>query len=392
MAAIDTTVEEICAAATFDARIAEIRKIPGKHGTDDRPAIFAQVARRLYVPDLTPDFAYIHQLDFYDEPHFHRSYEAASAGTAGFTRTDEATLAACLREAPESLLTFRVIVGLTRDEFAHATRMVEPEAGLSGSVVDGVERRGTALPRARADLLAATLSQIMDGSLFGGAAGDVHTKQDIKADTAAGWSSVERFAADGVPYWQYLHQRHVGGAFRQLLEATSTKRGDIIEDAVEALFVAHGVPFLRTGSHHQADIADRFGLEVRPAPDFVLFDAASDTLMAILECKGANDGGTARDKALRFGRLKSESMRLGGVPVMAVLGGIGWQRVNDTLGPVVADTDGRVFTMSTLDRMLTVAPVPQLIGTAPAPAPVQAPVDEPEPPPTLDLELEDRSP
>lgn len=73
MASIEKTVEDICSASTFDARIAEIRKIPGKHGTDDRPAIFAQVARELYVPDLTPDFAYIHQLDFYDEPHFQRS-------------------------------------------------------------------------------------------------------------------------------------------------------------------------------------------------------------------------------------------------------------------------------------------------------------------------------
>ena len=365
MASIEKTVEDICSASTFDARIAEIRKIPGKHGTDDRPAIFAQVARELYVPDLTPDFAYIHQLDFYDEPHFQRSYEAASKGTAGFTLTDEATLATCLRESPESLLTFRVIVGLTRDEFAHATKMVDPAAGLTGGVVDGVERRGTALTQARAELLAKTLTEIMDGSLFGGASGDVHTKQDIKADTASGWSSVEHFATQGVPYWRYLHQRHFGGAFRQLLDATSTKRGDIIEDAVEALFATNGVPFLRTGAHNQGDIADRFGLEVRPAPDFVLFDAASDTLMAILECKGANDGGTARDKALRFAKLKAESMRLGGVPGMAVLGGIGWQRVNDTLGPVVADTDGRVFTMSTLNQMLTVAPLPQLVGTAP---------------------------
>lgn len=364
MASIEKTVEDICSASTFDARIAEIRKIPGKHGTDDRPAIFARVARELYVPDLTPDFAYIHQLDFYDEPHFHRSYEAASKGTAGFTLTDEATLTACLFQSPESLLTFRVIVGLTRDEFAHATKMVDPAAGLTGSVVDGVERLGTALTQVRAELIAKTLTEIMDGSLFGGASGDVHTKQDIKADTTSGWSSVEHFATHGVPYWRYLHQRHFGGAFRQLLDATSTKRGDIIEDAVEALFATNGVPFLRTGAHNQGDIADRFGLEVRPAPDFVLFDAASDTLMAILECKGANDGGTARDKALRFAKLKAESMRLGGVPVMAVLGGIGWQRVNDTLGPVVADTDGRVFTMSTLNQMLTVAPLPQLVGTA----------------------------
>jgi len=85
-----------------------------------------------------------------------------------------------------------------------------------------------------------------------------------------------------------------------------------------------------------------------------------DTLRALLECKGANDGGTARDKALRFERLRDESVRLGGVPLIAVLGGLGWTRVNDTLGPVVRDCDGRVFSVSNLDEMLTVAPFPAL--------------------------------
>jgi hypothetical protein len=82
----------------------------------------------------------------------------------------------------------------------------------------------------------------------------------------------------------------------------------------------------------------------------------------MLECKGANDGGTARDKALRFARLREESIRLGGIPLLAVLGGLGWTRVNDTLGPVVRDCDGRVFTIATLPEMLTVQPFPSLIG------------------------------
>ena len=73
----------------------------------------------------------------------------------------------------------------------------------------------------------------------------------------------------------------------------------------------------------------------------------------MLECKLTNDGGTARDKALRYGRLREESVRLGGIPLLAVLGGLGWTRVNDTLGPVVRDCDGRVFSVSNLPEMLT---------------------------------------
>ncbi|HSK80226.1 MAG TPA: hypothetical protein VLQ45_27475, partial [Thermoanaerobaculia bacterium] len=151
-----------------------------------------------------------------------------------------------------------------------------------------------------------------------------------------------------------------GGSFRQLLDATSTQRGDILEDAVEELFQEKGVPFIRTGSHNQEEIARRFGLTVRPAPDFVVFDD-SDTLRALLECKVANDGGTARDKAARYGTLRAEANRLGGTPLFAVLSGLGWRRTSDALGPVVRDTDGRVFTMPTLADMLLVQPFPGLV-------------------------------
>ena len=88
----------------------------------------------------------------------------------------------------------------------------------------------------------------------------------------------------------------------------------------------------------------------------------TDTLRAMLECKGANDGGTARDKALRFARLHAESVRLGGIPLVAVLSGLGWTRVNDTLGPVIRDCDGRVFSVANLPELLTVTPFPLLIG------------------------------
>lgn len=165
------------------------------------------------------------------------------------------------------------------------------------------------------------------------------------------------FATDGAPYGVFLHQRHYGGAWRQVLDASSETRGDIIEDAVETMFDDVGIPYIRTGSHNQAEIAARFEVTVIPAPDFVVFDD-SDNLRALLECKGANDGGTARDKALRFERLHAESMRLGGIPLVAVLGGLGWTGVNDTLGPVVRDCDGRVFSVPNVDEMLSVSPFP----------------------------------
>jgi len=42
----------------------------------------------------------------------------------------------------------------------------------------------------------------------------------------------------------------------------------------------------------------------------------------MIECKIANDGGTARDKAARYRSLRQEAARLGGVPLFAVLDGV----------------------------------------------------------------------
>ena len=89
---------------------------------------------------------------------------------------------------------------------------------------------------------------------------------------------------------------------------------------MEAGFQASGVSYVRTGSHYQGDIESRFGVLVAPAPDFVVFNE-TETLRAMLECTGANDGGTARDKALRFARLREVSVRLGCTPLLAVLAG-----------------------------------------------------------------------
>lgn len=361
MSNIQDTIAKITEAGSWDQRIAQIRLVPLNHGTNEHPGIYAEIARQLYVPHLVADFAYIHENSFYGREYFEQVYADAYAATAGFTEVKEAKLAAVLENNPRTLLVFRTITGLTKEEFAHATIMAGEPIGLrplKPSKVDGMERSGTATTDEQARVAAKTLSQIINGSLFAVPPGDLISKQ-AKPDTENGWQSVRLFAADGVPFSIYLHQRHYGGAFRQILDATSTKRGDLIEDAVESLFRKNVIPYIRTGSTNQGEIAARFEVRVAPAPDFVVFDN-SGTLRAILECKGTNNGGTARDKALRFARLRTESNRLGGVPLIAVLGGIGWARVNDALGPVVRDTDGRVFTLATLAAMLEVAPFPSL--------------------------------
>lgn len=368
---VDATVAGIVTANGWAARIQQLRLVPQRHGIGDHVAVYAEVARRLYLPALSPDFAYVHPSAPYDLPRFQAAYNAAKKHTANFAAIDAVGIENAIQRAPASLLVFRTILGLGRDELAHATQLFAHARDLkpvSKSTITSMEDSavGKAAPpawMASAKVLAGTVAAIMTRTLFAAAPAGTRLKQD-KPDTADSWDSVRHFAEKGVPYATFLHQRHYGGAFRQLLDATSTKRGDLLEDAVEALFESGKLHFFRTGAHNQAVVAERFEVRVTPAPDFVVFDPATDALLAMLECKGANDGGTARDKALRFARLKDESVRLGGVPLFAVLGGIGWARVNDALAPVVRDTDGRVFTLSTLDQMLDVPPFPKLVVQA----------------------------
>jgi hypothetical protein len=361
MPSIEETIERVVKAPTWDERVNRVRQIPARHGTDEHAAIYAEVARRLYVAHLAPDFAYVPVDDFYELPHFASAYAKAVAATEDFTRVTVADLTAAIHAEPTVLLPLRVITGLLKKEFAGSTRIVGQALGLrplSDSKVDSMERSGTAASPEQARLAAETIDQIMRGTLFGDPPGDLKSKQQ-KPDTVNGWQTVQQCAAGGVPYELFLHQRHYGGAFRQLLDARSELRGNLIEDAVEAMFAENDIFYIRTGSHNQAEIASRFEVTVQPAPDFVVYDE-TDSLRALLECKGASDGGTARDKALRFERLRDESLRLGGIPLIAVLGGLGWTRVNDTLGPVIRDCDGRVFSVSNIDEMLTVAPFPSL--------------------------------
>jgi hypothetical protein len=258
------------------------------------------------------------------------------------------------------------MLGFTAQEFAAAiVQLSTTETGVnavpdvSATRVKSIESGGR-ISEPVAQACARVIDLTMRRQLFGISPTEgVRLKVD-KPDTEAGWESVRRYAVHGVPLPVFLHQRLYGGAFRQLLDATSSQRGDFLEDAVAELFNEHSIPFIRTGSHNQQEIAARFSITVKPAPDFVVFDAG-DTLRGMLECKAANDGGTARDKAARFRALRVESTRLGGIPLFAVLGGLGWARTSDALGPVIRDTDGRTFTLPTLSEMLTVQPFPALV-------------------------------
>jgi hypothetical protein len=97
---------------------------------------------------------------------------------------------------------------------------------LSNSRVKSIEagRRGwrDALPVA-AKVAAIVIDRAMRGELFH-PSGDLRNKIS-KPDTVDGWQTIRKYATENVPLSVFLHQRHYGGAFRQLLDATSGRGG-----------------------------------------------------------------------------------------------------------------------------------------------------------------------
>jgi hypothetical protein len=363
--AIAAVVNRVEHAANWDARVEEIRRVPEAFGEAQRAGVYAAVAEAVYKPHLSAQFAYVQWRPEYELDSFRQAYNDAFNFTDGFQNVDSAHLAEVLRRAPATTRVFRSIVGYTPNELAAAASATAEELEL-GAVGQGRIKsmeNGRAPTATVSKVMAETINRLVTGTMWDVAVGELRSKID-KPDTRLGWETVRSMARDGVPYEVLLHQRHYGGAFRTLLDATGAARGEaLLEDPVEHLLTQARVPFIKTGAHNQGEIADRFALTVRPAPDFLVYEG-DRTLLGLIESKQANDGGTARDKAGRFDGLRREGQRLGGVPVFAVLDGLGWERTGDALGPVVRYTDGRVFSLATLPQMLTVQPFPRLIGTA----------------------------
>jgi hypothetical protein len=360
---VEAFVERVSQSPTWDERVQEIRRVPELFGQAQHHLAYAGIASQLYRPHLAAQFAYVQWPLDYQLAALEATYLQAFEMTAHFTDVTRAKLIQVLTAAPGTLRIFRLIIGYTTSEFAAAVTQVSTRSAgvaIGKNRIESMEagRLGSA---SATDTIAETIDLLMSGQLWDIATGEFKSKLD-KPDTVDGWTTVQQFAKDGVPYPVFLHQRHYGGPFRTLLDATSSVRGDVLELPLEQLLVDAKVPHIRTGAHNQAEIAERFGLTVRPAPDVVVYEGTR-SLRAIIECKQTNDGGTARDKASRFTNLANEGRRLGGIPVFAVLDGLGWQRVADALGPVVRDTDGRVFSLATLREMLTVQPFPGLIGS-----------------------------
>jgi hypothetical protein len=130
MAEIEATVEEVAAAADWNVRVSLIRRVPEAFGTNLHRDVYARIAERVYVPNLVPDFAYVHWRADYELPHIEEAYRWAHSLTNSFTRTDIETLTQAVATQSRTLLVFRLLLGLTAQELAAATRIVAERHGI----------------------------------------------------------------------------------------------------------------------------------------------------------------------------------------------------------------------------------------------------------------------
>jgi hypothetical protein len=165
-----------------------------------------------------------------------------------------------------------------------------------------------------------------------------------KFDTAEGSKSLRPLADLGVPYAALLYERFMGRPFAGHRDAVSGLVGDVVESAVEAVLTSAGV------SNRKTKRAERIvGFE--QAPDFIVPDEFNPAV--IIEAKLTEDDGTARDKVSRVQRLRTLRDESGkNYEVVACISGRGFKVRREDMRRLLQATEGKVFTLETLDRLL----------------------------------------
>lgn len=315
--------------------------------------------RPVYESRLTPQFhAVPWGQSLHERAAFRAVYQSADKLTAGFTMTAEADLLDALEADPRTLIVFRLILGYTTAELVAALELVNVKT--SKVVVEALEKGQGATTPARAAVLAGVakaVTGVIERDLF--ALDKTLPPEDFKSrldkmDTEAGWASVQRAAGGGVDYADLLYERYVDGPWLAARAAYSEKKGRLIEDAVEKLLTDARVPF----DHDPEELVTKGLLPSRP--DYVLPSVAAPKVT--LEAKGADDGGTARDKAARIAAVAVRAHAHGWTP-LAVIDGNGWKR-RDALVQTLEATRGLTFSLENVALILDVPEVAALKGTA----------------------------
>lgn len=171
---------------------------------------------------------------------------------------------------------------------------------------------------------------------------------------SAGWTAVEAFMRDGVPYELLLTQRAVGGAWLAHRNSTATLLGPIMGAQLCERLDSRGVAYWR-GTVFGGDLSKRqlgqlVGREGEGAQVGLVTRTASHEPSLAIAIAVARDGGTARKTAGKLLQLPGHLR----VPAAIVLLGPGWSERGET-AELVPSFGGRLFTERSLDELATLS-------------------------------------
>jgi hypothetical protein len=193
----DATIGAIADAGTWNERVQLIRAVPANYGVAQHPAIYAAIAERVYVPHLTPDFAYIHWREEYDLPAVMKAYDLAHKLSGGFSKVDVDSLAQVIQAEPSTVRIFRLLLGFTPQEFASSTVPIAiglEVPALTPGRVKSMEA-GRPAPKNAAALAATVVDRAIRGELFPAPEGEVRSKINKPAPSASCWTPRRACAA-----------------------------------------------------------------------------------------------------------------------------------------------------------------------------------------------------
>jgi len=320
---------------------------------------YAATYLRAYFELVPWDSQAIHQKD-----QFKRLYTFVADQTGSFKSVTKDTIEKILVQKPCAILIFRLILGYSPDEIE---LILGTKYGLrfGKDRIREIEQRGEGANKSSLRLWRSQVAPKLAEFIYNAALGQAFVKVEgideglfkqraavLNVDPTKGWVAVAEMANRGIPFYELLYQRYIGGAVRQALDMSSAIKADILEGPLSTFLKRYLIPFYKTGPRERIE-----GWE--QAPDFLIPDKDNPEL--IIEAKVAEDGGTARDKASRIERL-ARFAHSKGIICIAIIDGKGFRRINDVLVPILINCRGKVFSYSNLSELLTLPEIAKWIG------------------------------
>ena len=305
---------------------------------------------------------------FVEYREFQNAYEVLRRRTNAFADFSEGSVLTALRENSLCLVVVRTMLGMSPPEWADLARSDRNSDITQGYArsLEGrcrsdhacISRLRNAKSLERIDALVSVAVEYIARGAPPGAADTVHRLD--KVDTSHGLESLRHVASQHVPYAMLLYERYLGRPFATHRDAVSELVGDTMETAIEERLTRARITFRKTKRAESIPGYDQ-------VPDFFVPDEFNPSV--VIEAKITGDDGTARDKVARIERLTRmrDDRRRGGQPdfeVVACIDGRGFGVRREDMRSLITRTEGKVFTLATLDRMIAHTQLQRFLPTA----------------------------